>query len=166
MNDKEQLISKVRDEFNQWEELLGGMNEEQITAPDLPGNWSIKDVMAHLMEWQKVSIARMEVFRLETEPVYPGWLKVVSPESDEDTEKFNARIFEAHDEEPWSSVWQTWRNGFLHFVELGESIPEKDLMAEGKYPWLNGYALFAVLKGSYDHHVEHREELLVWLDNQ
>ena len=48
MNEKEHILTALRDQFNRWEELLASMSEEQITAPHLPSDWSIKDVIAHL----------------------------------------------------------------------------------------------------------------------
>jgi hypothetical protein len=48
-------------------------------------------------------------------------------------------------------------------LELAESIPEKDLLEIGKYPWLREYPLSAVLLGSYEHHEEHLEPLIVLL---
>jgi hypothetical protein len=56
-------------------------------------------------------------------------------------------------------VYQDWRAGFQRFLELGAAIPETDLVSVGRYAWLEGYALIAVLQGSYEHHQEHAEYL-------
>jgi hypothetical protein len=60
MDDKTTIVAMLREEFKRWEELLAGMSEAQLTDPQLPSNWSIKDVIAHLWPWQQRSIARME----------------------------------------------------------------------------------------------------------
>jgi hypothetical protein len=61
-------------------------------------------------------------------------------------------------------VHQVWRDGFLRLLELAAAIPEQDLLDTKKYPWLKGYALFDVLKGSYEHHhIDHLEPLQAWL---
>ena len=123
--------------------------------------WSVKDVVAHLRAWQQVSIARLEAALLNEAPEYPIWLAGLDPDSDENLEKFNEWIYQAYRERPWSNVHQVWRDGFLHFLELAQAIPEKDLLEIGKYAWLSEYPLFAVLQGSYNHHhVEHLEPLL------
>ena len=164
MNDKQQILTTLREEFNHWEELLASLSEEQITAPHLPSNLSIKDVMAHLRAWQQVSIARLEAAQLNKEPVFPNWLGGLDPESEDDRDQFNARIYETYHQQPWSRVHQDWRDGFLRFLKLGEEIPENDLLDTEKYPWLKGYSLFAVLQGSYEHHHDdHLEPLLAWL---
>ena len=71
MNDKKQILTMLKEEFNRWENLLGGMSEEQITAPHLPSNLSIKDVIAHLRAWQQVSVARLEAALHNQQPAYP-----------------------------------------------------------------------------------------------
>lgn len=164
MNDKKQILTVLKEEFNRWEELLAGMSEAQITAPHLPSDLSIKDVIAHLRAWQQVSIARLEAALLNREPEFPKWLAGLHPESEENRDQYNDWIYQTYREQPWSSVHQVWREGFLRFLELAEAIPEKDLLDVGRYPWLEGYALSAVLQGSYGHHHEdHLEPLLVWL---
>jgi hypothetical protein len=161
MDDKQQMLANLKDEFNRWEALLAGMSEEQITTPDPASTWSIQDVIGHLRAWQQVSIARLQAAQLDKEPFYPDWLAGSDPESDEDLDHFNARIYAAHHQRPWPSVYQDWRQGFLRLLQLAETTPEQNLSDATKYPWLNGYPLFAVLEGSYNHHTEHREELLV-----
>jgi hypothetical protein len=61
-------------------------------------------------------------------------------------------------------VHREWSQRFLHLIELGEAMPEKDLLEAGRYSWLNEYPLAAILLGSYEHHEEHLESLLTLLD--
>ncbi len=163
MNDKKQILTMLKEEFNRWEELLAGLSEAQITDPQLPANLSIKDVIAHLRAWQQRSIARMEAALANREPEFPEWPAGLDPES-EDVDQINAWIYETYREKPWSSVHRDWREGFLRFLELGEAIPEKELLEAGRYPWLGGHPLSLILLSSYGHHhEEHLESLLAWL---
>jgi hypothetical protein len=150
----------LNDVSRRWEELLASLSEDQIDAPQ-PDGLSIKDVVAHLRAWQVVSITRLEAAQSGGEPMYPDWFAGLDPDVEEHTDVFNARIYDAHHRQPWSRVYTDWRDGFRRFLELAESIPEEELLAAGRYPWLSGYALSDVLEGSYEHHVEHLEELSV-----
>lgn len=163
MNMKEHVLTALREEFNRWEALLASLREEQITAPHLPSNLSIKDVIAHLRAWQQRSIARLEAAVLNREPEFPKWLPGLDPDAEDTTDQINAWIYETYREQPRSEVHQNWREGFLRFLELGAAIPEKDLLDAGRYPWLKGYPLAFILLASYDHHQEHLEALLAWL---
>jgi hypothetical protein len=160
MHSKKQILLMLRKEFARWEELLATMSEKEITDPFLPSIWSIKDVIAHLMAWQQISIARMEAARAGTEPLFPTWVGGSDPESEHDLELINGRIYETYKDQAWSSVHRDWREGFLWFLALGEEIAENDILDPDRYPWLKGNPLFAVLQGSYEHHQEHMESIL------
>jgi hypothetical protein len=159
MNDKQHILTTLQAEFNRWEQLLAGLSEEQITASQLPADWSIKDVIAHLRAWQQRSIARLEAALLNRQPEYPRWPAQFDPEAEGQPHDLNAWLYARDRDQPWSSVHRDWSEGFRRFLELGQAIPEKDLLEVGRYSWLEGYALLAVLQGSYEHHREHAEYL-------
>jgi len=159
MSDKHQILTTLRAEFTRWEDLLASLSEAQITAPLLPGNWSIKDVIAHLRAWQQRSVARMEAALLDREPQFPTWPAQFDPEAEGQPHDLNAWLYATYRDQPWSSVHRDWREGFLRFLELGEAIPEKDLLEAGRYPWMEGYPLAFILQASYEHHQEHEDYL-------
>ena len=166
MDDKKQILATLREEFNRWEELLAGMSEAQITAPLIPSNWSIKDEIAHLRAWQQRSIARLEAAQLDREPEFPRWPAGLDPEQAGQPHQLNAWIYETYREQPWSAVHREWKEGFLRFLELGEAIPEKDMLDPVKYAWLEGHPLSFILVASYEHHHEHYDRLMDWLRQQ
>jgi len=166
LNDKAELTALLREEFDRWEEVLSSMQEEEITAPNLIAHLSIKDTVAHLTAWQKISVARLEAARVGRQPEYPPWHAEFDPETDEELDAINTLIFESYREQSWSDIHSEWRNRFLGFLKLAETIPEEDLVQGGKYAWLKEYPLSAVLLGSYEHHKEHREGLVAHLDGQ
>jgi len=163
MNMKEHILAALREQFNIWEELLANMSEEQIIAPHKPSDWSTKDEIAHLRAWQQRSIARLEAAQFKREPEFPKWPAELDPNSEGDTDQINTWIYETAREQPWSKVHPNWREGFLRFLELGEAISEKDLLDEGRYPWLEGKPLAFILLSSYDHHQEHLDGTQAWL---
>lgn len=163
MNMKEHILAALREQFEHWEELLASLSEEQITAPDFDREWSIRDVMAHLWAWQQISIARLEGGVLDREPMYPQWITSIGDDWEENADRVNALTFDNNHEKTWSRVYQNWKNGFLRFLELGNQISERDLLNGDRYPWLKGYSLASILVASYEHHQEHFEKLLDWL---
>jgi hypothetical protein len=163
MNGKTKIISKLREEFNHWEKLVNGISEEKITTGYFDGGRSVKDIVAHLTAWQQVSVARLEAALTGKEPVLPDWLRGLDPELDDNTDKYNEWIYEFYHSKSWSDIHREWSDRFLHLLELAEVVPENDLLEAGKYPWLKEYPLSAVLLGTYDHHNEHLEPILVWL---
>lgn len=166
MTEREQILAKLKEEFDLWQDLLSNLPEQLITSSRLPNGWSIKDLMAHLMAWQKVTLARLEAAQRNDKPTLPEWLAGESPESEEQIHRFNDRILRTYRAQPWSSVHQDWRAGFGKMLKLAEGMPSRDLMEPGRFPWLNEYPLIAVLHGIYEHHhVDHLGSLLAWIDD-
>ena len=163
MSMKEHILAALREKFESWEQLLSRLNEEEITAPQFDLDWSIKDVMAHLWAWQQISMARMESGLLNREPMYPQWILSLGEDWEEDSDRVNALTFEKNHEKPWVEVYQNWTSGFLRLLDLGNQIAERDLLDGDRYPWLRGHSLAFILVASYDHHQEHLEKLLAWL---
>jgi uncharacterized glyoxalase superfamily protein PhnB len=159
MNMKEHILTALKEQFNRWEELLTGMSDEQISAPQMLAGWSIKDVVVHLWAWQQRSIARLEAALFDRVPEFPQWLAGVDLDSEDNTDQINAWIYETYREQPWSGVYPNWQKGFLRLLELGAGISEKDLLDADRYPWLAGHPLAFILLASYDHHQEHLEKL-------
>ncbi len=160
MNDKEQILSRLRAEFKRWAELLGSLSEEQITAPQPPDQSPVKETMAHLMEWQQLSAARLEAGVNDRPLELSDWLAYLATEDpDEEPDEINAAIDEKHRDQPWAEVNRAWRDTFQHVLALGEAIPEDKLTDVERYPWLQGYSLADVLNGTLGHHKEHYEPL-------
>ncbi len=167
MPDKQQLLSNLRAEYDRWQALLSSLNEDQITSRNLPAQLSVKDVVGHLHAWQQISIARLEAFAGDREPVLPGWLGGLEPDAEENLERINASIHAAYRDQPWPAVQAAWQSGFSRVLDLAAAISEKDMFDTSRYPWFVGYAPVDVLHGSYDHHhEEHYEPLVTWLRGQ
>ena len=164
MNSKLEILAMLQEEFDRWEEVLNNLSAEQITAPNFISNWSIKDTLAHLMAWQTRSIARLEAARMKKDPEFPRWPVEPEPDPGDNSDEINAWIYETYHDQPWSSIHPAWSAGFQRFLELGQVIPEKDLLDPKRYAWMEGQPLLVVLQSSYEHHhIDHLQPLLALL---
>ena len=160
LNQNENIVIKLKRIFESWEGFLASHTEQQIVTQLTPDGWSIREVILHLMAWQQISIARLQAVLNDTLPDLPGWLGGADIFfAEEHTTEFNNRIIEFNASEPWSCIYRDWREGFLRFIDLTESIPETKMYDEKCYEWLNGYPPLAVINGSLEHHEEHLEEV-------
>ncbi|OGO26266.1 MAG: hypothetical protein A2136_09400 [Chloroflexi bacterium RBG_16_54_11] len=163
INGKGQILAALTDVFNRWQKLLSNMSEEQFTAPLVPSQWSVKDVIAHLWSWQQVSVARMQAALQGKDPEYPGWWERFGPDPEEDVDRTNAWLYEASRDKAWRQVHADWKEQFERYVGLARLVPEEDLLELGKFPWMGNYALVASAMGSLGHHEEHLEILAKYL---
>lgn len=153
-DERTDVLTALSEELGYWEGRLAALSEAEIVGSQLRNGWSLKDLMAHLMAWQQVTRARLVAARAGGAPVLPEWLEGSDPESEEEIHGFNARIFEIHRDRPWPEVHAEWRSGFDEVLRLGRELPEADLLEPGRFPWLDGHPLIAVLEGTLRHHRE------------
>ncbi len=159
MDNKQQMSTTIRNEFKRWDDLLASLSAAQADAPVLEDNWSLKDHITHLWAWQQRTVARLEGGLNNHAPQLPDWPANLDPEQDGEPDELNNWIYQTYHDQPWSTVYQKWRDGFRRVIELSEAIPEPDLMEPNRFPWFEGYALAAYLQGTFEHHAEHYEYL-------
>ncbi len=160
VSSKRSLIDSLRAVFDSWQTFVTGVEEKDLTARPGSGKWSVAEVITHLTAWQQVSISRLEAALLDADPRFPAWLRGADPfYAEEHVDEFNERIRDDHHAEPWASRYAAWQAGFLRFLELAETVPDSLMFDAGRYSWLRGYPLAAVLEGSWEHHRDHLERV-------
>jgi len=72
--EKQQLLETMKTTRADWETLLTKVGEARMTVAGVTGNWSVKDVVAHLTAWEKQTVARLTAIRQggTPEPGVPG----------------------------------------------------------------------------------------------
>lgn len=163
MENKTQILTDLAEIYRRWRELLENLNEEQVTQPVEPSNWTVKDVVAHLWFWQQATVARVEAALQDREPDYPEWWELFGPDPNEDVDRTNAWNYLKSLEKPWPLVYSDWYAQFGHYLELAKQVPEDDLLTPGRYAWMGQYALSASSLGTLDHHREHYDDVYNWL---
>ena len=49
---KSELINELQKEYGQWKALLDQIGPARMDQPGVNGDWSMKDIVAHLTGWQ------------------------------------------------------------------------------------------------------------------
>ena len=76
-----------------------------------------------------------------------------------DVDQINDWIYQRQRESSWAAVVEGWSEGFRRTLELATAVPAASLEDTTRYPWLDGYSLGDVLRGTLEHHQEHYDEL-------
>ena len=128
-----------------------------MTAPGAVGDWSVKDLLAHLIFWEQ---APVRALRAEASGE-PGQL----PPDDEGVDRLNARAVAERRERPPAEVLTEFERSYHELLEVVEPLSDEDLNDPGRYAWTGGKPLWRIIAGeSYLHYREHDEELRAWLD--
>ena len=138
---KSELLNWLQQEYRQWEELLDQIGPERMEQPGVNGDWSMKDIVAHLTGWQPRVNAHLQAAR-RGEPESPSpWPAHLQTDDD-----INAWIYESQSGRPLRDVLDESRQVFQQLLDIVEGLPE-DVRIE------------QVHQGGRDYH-------LVWLDGQ
>ncbi|MAU00462.1 MAG: hypothetical protein CL608_25245 [Anaerolineaceae bacterium] len=161
---KSKLLNWLREEYTQWEAFFAQIEPERMEQPGVAGHWSIKDIVAHLNDWQPKLIASIQAAqRGEPEPP-PPW-----PAHLQTDDEINAWMYENNRGRSVQEVLDESRRLFQQFLAVIEGLPDdvriEDVHHGGRIyylVWL-GEKRFPVGE-FFDHfHDDHEPEIRAWL---
>jgi hypothetical protein len=165
LNTREDLQYTVRELRNDLERAIDEAGEDRMALPGSFGEWSFKDLIAHLTAWREVSARRLEAGLSDEEPVFP-WPPHL--EEDKDTDAINDWFFRTNRDKPLADILQESRQTFDRVESAIATLPKDDLFMIDRYSWLQGYALGpTVVRGTHEHYrIDHEPEILAWLERE
>ena len=149
------------------ERIVAEAGPGRIERPGATGNGSLKETIAHLAAWRWWSVARLEGAARGEEPTPPwGDDLVEGDESSErdDTDRINARFADASRDRTVDEVLRDSRATFDRLEAAVLALPEADLFAPDRFPWLEGYPAAAIVTHAALHlYEDHAAELFAFL---
>ncbi len=156
---KADILKELQEENARWEALLAEIGEADMMKPGFAGDWTMKDVVAHLTGWRRRSVSRLQA-NLRHEPAPPPpW-----PEDLQTDDEINAWIYEQNRDRSLEEVLQDSREAFEQLFQVIAAFSESDLADPGRFPGLGGEPLTgAAFFGHF--HEEHEPNIRAWLAN-
>lgn len=162
---KAALLEQIERERLVWEQLLRAVGEERMEQPGATGAWSFKDVVAHLNGWRVRTLARLHAARTGAEPAPPPWPAGLDEDSESGLTQINAWIERAGRERSLHEVLDEASRSFDRMRDAVLALSDEELSDPGRYPWMGGEPVGAVVGYSFGHfHEEHEPALNGWLD--
>lgn len=152
---RQQLLAQSQAEFDALEKLLVSFDPAACEQPGVMGDWSVKDVLAHLHEWQQMFFGWYQAgLRGETPPL-PGrgykWNQLAA---------LNHEIYLAYRDSPLDEVVGKWRTSHRQMLDLVQSLPEEDLFTPARFAWTGKHNLAGFISANTgDHYRWAREGL-------
>lgn len=164
---KSELLAQIERERAFWAQLVAEVGEEHMLEPGATGDWTFKDVVAHLNGWRRQTLARLEAARSGQTPAPPPWPAHFDDEEEDGVEQINAWIYQSSRDRPLREVLDEYQRSFSAMRDAASALSERDLTEPGRYDWLGGAPLAAVITASFGHlHEEHEQALRDWLDRR
>jgi hypothetical protein len=141
---KTQLLSMIQSARADWETLLAGIPPEWMTEPGVEGEWSVKDIVAHIAWGEQESLGVAEAHALVGSELWQL-----------SQDERNAAVFEQNRHRELPDVVADSRHLFGRYFEAIAALSEDDLndptrfagIPEGWRPWRILYD-----PGHYDGH--------------
>jgi uncharacterized protein (TIGR03083 family) len=142
-NDGAAIAERMREEHARLEALLTSFSDEELVQPGRFGEWSVKDMLAHITFWEQRLIAY----------VNGATESLVQPDEDEQAaiDRINAGVLAANRARPLAEIRAAFDASYQQTLALAESLSAEDLANE---------ALYGLLAGdTFEHYREHIEML-------
>jgi hypothetical protein len=140
---KEAVLKRIRVERRRLEKNLSELEPEQMIEPGVIGHWSVKDILAHLVDWEQRILGW---YRAGLRGEIPETPAPGSTWSRDDMDALNQRIYEKYRDRSLEQVLEDFESSYQETYETVESILESDMFEPGRFKWtgrgnLVGYIL-------------------------
>ena len=155
---KSLLLRELRAARAEWEALLAEAPDARMTEPGVTGDWSVKDIIAHVTSFNRWFVNASEAqFRGELPPL--DGTEGMSPE---ERNQFHARMAR---EKSLAEVREENRRNYTRLLEVVELHSEEFLTQPQQFEGVPGtFLIWHLLKhDGYDHYREHMQAIRAWL---
>jgi uncharacterized protein (TIGR03083 family) len=144
---KADLLSESEKERAALDQFLSTLTPDQMTEPGALGEWSVKDVLAHLYAWEQMVLGWLAATRRGETPHVPAegykWNQLPA---------FNEEIRQEHNDRALEEVLGLYKKSYRQMMDTIRGLPEETLFTPGLYPWMNKNTLAAYFTSSTSSH--------------
>ena len=156
---KGEVLAAIDRERDAWETLLVEVGEARMLEPGAMGEWTFKDLTAHITGWRARSLQRLEAAaneRPEPEPVWPAD-RVTDDE-------INDWIYEVNKDRLLGEVIGESRESYARLAEIVQMLPDQALSDPDFFLARGERARTAdPQRRVFSHLKEHEPEIRHWL---
>ena len=153
---KQELLSRLEDERARLEDVTRALTPDQMTSAGAVGDWSVKDVLAHLAMWTSRCVT--VVFQAEQgqQPEDVGAML-------DDFEALNAEDYQLQKDRSLEQVLSDFRGTHRQLLRRLNAWAEADLANKKRFAYLRGQSLGEFINSEVaDHDAEHRQQIEAW----
>ncbi len=160
---KAELLDRLRGERLALDNLIATVPAVVASEPNLPNEWSVKDLLAHIATYERWTAAQLRAFlegRKATDMELYGVEQLPPEAKGWDLEQINASIYEQHKDLPYEDARAFAGQSFSDLMEALEIMSEDDLLRPGALDWVQEENLLAAIPGqTFGHYAMHIDDL-------
>lgn len=151
---KDSLLKDIQQERQRLEKLINGISPQQLIEPGVSGEWSVKDILAHLTAWEQLFLGWYRSGLLGETPQIPApgitWKQLG---------KLNGMIYEAHRSQGLDEIKEEFATSYQTIVREITEMSEEMISTPGYFAWTNGNNLQGYIRANTANHYR-------WAKNQ
>ncbi len=152
---KTQFLGMIQSARAQWEALLAEIPAAWMTEPGVEGEWSVKDIIAHIAWGERENLGVAQAHALVGSELW---------QLSEDER--NRAVFEQNRGRELHDVLSESRQVFQQYLEAVAALSEEDLNDPGRFQGLpNGWRPWRILYDPTHYHV-HAQSIRAWLERR
>jgi uncharacterized protein (TIGR03083 family) len=145
--DRQQLLNKLDKTWAELKESYAGMPDSQLEEPGVAGEWSVKDVLAHVTTWEEETLKYLPLIAERGRPpkyaTYGG------------IDAFNAQKTEQKRGLPLSEVLRQLDEVHARLIDYLQTAPEEQFTRETRFR-------HRLRLDTYSHYPEHTRMIREW----
>jgi hypothetical protein len=154
---KADLLNRIEEEREYWHRLVAKIDRDRMEEPGPMGQWSFKDLAAHLTGWREQTIGRLEAAGRGDETPPTPW-----PAHLVEDDEVNDWIMAQNRDRSLSDVLEAADTSYQRLASAISGLSEEDVATPGRFPWIGEQALAEVeLFGHLRE--EHEPDIHAWL---
>jgi len=159
---KAKIVDLIQSKRQALESLLAGLDEAQMIQPGVENSWSVKDIMAHITDWERRMVGWIEESLRDEVPQRPA-----PGMSWDDLDRLNEQTYLLNKDRALSAVLADSHHSYERALQVVEALTEEDLVDPGRFDWRGGDPMWhMVAANTWEHYQEHREPIENWLKRQ
>jgi hypothetical protein len=144
---REQLLNRIDTTWSAFTESFAGLTAEEMQAPGVEGDWSVRDLLTHVSIWEDEALKYL--------PLIMGGGRPPRYAEQGGLDVFNARAVEARRELPLAEVKDQLDETHLRLIAYVQGVPEEQIATETRFR-------HRLRLDTYSHYPLHAEAIRAW----
>jgi hypothetical protein len=153
--DKAEFLARLKRERANWNALLDQFEPSRMLLPGAVGEWSIKDLIAHIAWYEN------QMVDIDGDQPQPGIELWELP-----LDERNARIYELHLQRTLVDIQTEAQQVYQKLLETVERLTQDQLQDVKYFPWMqpDWIPWKVIASNSYEHYHQHLSDLQAWIE--
>ncbi len=160
-NSKARILKRLQTEREKLEQTLSSLSPADMLQTGVVGEWTVKDVLAHLADWEAHMLVWIAAGRRGDSVEHPDpgltW---------QELDLFNQRVYEAHRDQSLEQVLEYFRTSHNQLMKMVEAMPDEEMLTAGRYPFLGKDMVSDWLTQYADHDAWGKNKIRRWKGNR